>query len=143
MNLRDTQRGLYWSRIRESFESFRRRSGRRIDLGDFRARVHRAALGRDKSLKDFTGRDLTRVLAELDTIDTLAAPLSETRRKLDQPRLGVLRAIDRLGLPGPFIERIAGECFRITGNAWRHLSEGELQRLLRRLRKHEHGRQQA
>jgi hypothetical protein len=60
-----------------------------------RHEIHTEALGTDKSHKDFTNKDLDRVLDAFDAYNLHADP-QKARRAIEQPRIRALAAIDDL-----------------------------------------------
>jgi hypothetical protein len=110
-----------WSRVRKIL----------IELGEFskedadahRHEIHRQALGSDKSSKAFTNRDLDKIFAAFRAILVME----------DGPRKGpeenqackrLIWAIDQLGLPEPYLEKIARDQFGTS--EWRKLPEDQL-----------------
>jgi hypothetical protein len=101
---------------------------RHTTLDEFRRDLHVEALGRNKSSKDFTNRDLDRVFAQLDQLDLLANPIANLTRETDQPRKRLAYVIDRMGLPDAYISSIARDKFATSD--WRRESEPNLKQLL-------------
>lgn len=118
------QESLYWrrwGRVRKVL----------IELGEFskedadahRHEIHREALGIDKSHKDFTNKDLDRILDAFDSILVIQEGARVGDRS-NQPAKRLIWAIERLGLPEEYIQAIARDQFRTSD--WRSLSEAEL-----------------
>ena len=120
------QESLYWrrwGRVRKVL----------IELGEFskedadahRHDIHREALGADKSHKDFTNKDLDRVLDAFDAILVIQEGARAGDRS-DQPVKRLIWSIEHLGLPSDYIQAIARDQFKTSD--WRSLTEDELTR---------------
>ena len=110
-----------WSKIRKML----------VEMGDFskedadaeRHEIHRRALGRDKSSKDFTNRDLDAIFDHFQTYIVLidgpqktAGPDGECKR--------LIWAITQTGLPEAYLEAISQDQFGTPD--WRSLPEADL-----------------
>lgn len=121
-----SQTSLYWrtwAKVRASL----------IDLGGFskedadaeRHEIHKQALGTDKSSKLFNNRDLDKILDGFQSYLVLAeGPTTGPTREKLQPCQRLIYAIEKLGLPEPYLESIARDQFNTS--EWRKLSEIEL-----------------
>jgi hypothetical protein len=112
-----------WGRVRKAL----------VEFGDFskedadaeRHLIHEAALGKPKSSKDFNKTtDVDKVFQAFDEYLVLFDGPKNGNRAKDQPRLRLIYAIEQLGLPEPYIARIASDQFGT--DAWRDLTERKL-----------------
>lgn len=111
-----------WSKIRKML----------VEMGDFskedadaeRKQIHLRALGREKSSKDLNNKDLDQIFKHFNSYLILidgpkkatAEPAGECKR--------LIWAIEKTGLPEPYLESIAQDTFGIS--AWRTLPEDKL-----------------
>lgn len=92
-----------------------------------RHEIHRAALGTDKSSKDLTHRDLDAIFDHFDQyLVLLNGPQAGPSRAESQPVKRLIYAIERLGLPEPYLQSIARDQFKTSD--WRALTERQLVR---------------
>lgn len=95
---------------------------------DARHEIHAQALGRSKSSKDLTNRDLDAILDHFAAYLVLVEGPSTTPARADvQPTRRLIWSIEHLGLPDPYLQAIARDQFQTSD--WRSLSEIELTRL--------------
>lgn len=119
------QKALYWRR----WSAVRRHL---IDLAGMtpaeadeeRHEIHRAALGRDKSSKDLTNRDLDAILDHFAQHLVLAEGPVRAKRSEEMPRKRRIWAIERLGLPETYLESICRDQFQTSD--WRQLPQHQL-----------------
>lgn len=112
-----------WGRVRKAL----------VEFGDFskedadaeRHLIHEAALGKPKSSKDFNKTtDVDKVFQAFDEYLVLFDGPKIGNRVQDQPRLRLIYAIERLGLPDPYIAKIARDQF--GPDPWRDLTHRKL-----------------
>lgn len=122
------QQGLYfrkWGRVRSALLEFGGFSAQQAELE--RHAIHLEALGEDKSSKDFNNRDLDAVLdAFEDRLVILDGPRKE-RRSETQARARRIFAIEALGVPDAYIQKLARDQFHTSD--WKQLSFTQLDRL--------------
>jgi hypothetical protein len=87
--------------------------------------ITRAALGKQKSSKAFTNRDLDAIFDHMDKyLVLLEGPKSGPARADVQPVKRLVYAIEQLGLPEPYLEAISRDQFKTSD--WRSLTERQL-----------------
>lgn len=122
------QNRAYWSRwneVRTLLTSVGEFS--KDDAEAERHEIHKAALGKDKSSKEFTHRDVDAIFDHFDQyLVLLQGPQSGPTRAASQPIKRLVFAIEKLGLPEPYIQSIARDQFKTSD--WRSLSERQLVR---------------
>ncbi|WP_193214974.1 hypothetical protein [Luteolibacter marinus] len=92
-----------------------------------RHEIHRAALGKDKSSKELTNRDLDAIFDHFDKyLVLLDGPKSGPDRADVQPVKRLIYAIEQLGLPDRYLESISRDQFKTSD--WRSLTERQLTR---------------
>lgn len=115
-----------WSKVRKLL----------VDLGDFstsdadqeRHEIHVRALGADKSSKALTNRDLDAIFDHFESyLILLSGPQSGPSRAELQPVKRLIWAINKLGLPAPYIEAICRDQFHTSD--WQALSAEQLSKL--------------
>lgn len=120
------QTSLYWrtwSKVRAYLIEYGGFSKKDADAE--RHEIHKAALGTNKSSKLFNNRDLDIILDHFQNYLVLAeGPSSAPPREKLQPCQRLIYAIDKLGLPKPYLESIARDQFNTS--EWHKLSEIEL-----------------
>lgn len=114
-----------WNEVRSVLTSLGEFS--KEDAEAERHEITRAALGHDKSSKDFTHRDLDAIFDHFDQyLVLLNGPQAGPSRADTQPIKRLIYAIERLGLPEPYLQSIARDQFKTAD--WRGLSERQLVR---------------
>jgi hypothetical protein len=97
------------------------------DAEQERHAITRAALGCDKSSKDFTQRDLDTILDHFDEyLVLLNGPRSGPSRADSQPVKRLIYAVEQLGLPEPYLQAISRDQYNTSD--WRALTERQLVR---------------
>jgi hypothetical protein len=118
------QHGRYWrdwGKIRKML----------VEMGDFskadadaeRKQIHIQALGRDKSSKDLTNKDLDKIFEHFASYLVLINGPKDASA-VSQPVKRLIWAIDQLGLPEPYLESISRDMFGTS--EWRKLPEDQL-----------------
>lgn len=93
-----------------------------------RHEIHKDALGKDKSSKDFTNKELDRVL---DAFASYVIGAPNSRRAVEQPILRAIKGIEitaeKAGFEEAYITAIARDKFGVED--WRVLPESKLKQL--------------
>jgi hypothetical protein len=116
---------IRWNEVRSVLTSMGEFS--KEDAEAERHEITRAALGKEKSSKDFSHRDLDAIFDHFDQyLVLLKGPQSGPTRAESQPIKRLIYAIERLGLPEPYLQSIARDQFKTSD--WRSLTERQLVR---------------
>lgn len=114
-----------WNEVREVLTTVGEFS--KDDAEAERHEIHKAALGKDKSSKDFTHRDLDAIFDHFDQyLVLLRGPQPGPTRAESQPVKRLVWAIEQLGLPESYVQAIARDQFMTSD--WRSLTERQLVR---------------
>lgn len=108
-----------WRRVRKALTEFGDFSP--ADADAERKLIQHQALGCDKSSKDFSNRDLNKVL---DAFDKILVLFDGPSTKPTRNASNLIYSISKLGLDDPYLNKIAADQFQVSD--WRKLSESQL-----------------